>query len=45
MNEMNTTLKELKETPAKNWSLIITTIISSIVTGAIAFAVAKLTGK
>jgi uncharacterized protein YoxC len=45
MNEMNTTLKELKETPAKNWNTIITSLIGSIVTGAIGFAIARLTGK
>jgi len=45
MNEMNTTLKELKDTPTKNWNQAITTIVSSVLTGAIAFAIAKLTGN
>lgn len=45
MNEMNITLKELKEAPAKNWSVIVSTLIGSIVTGVVGFAIAKLTGK
>jgi len=45
MNEMNTTLKELKDTPAKNWNTIITNLIGSVVAGVIGFAIAKFTGK
>lgn len=45
MNEMNTTLKELKETPAKNWNAMIGVIISTVVAGVVGFAISQLTGK
>jgi uncharacterized protein YoxC len=45
MNEVSTTLKELKEVPAKNWNQIITTLIGSVITGVIGFAIARYTGK